>query len=172
MSGDDASNRAVGAGPSLPRFARSVSLSTFSVYDGLNRLTEFHRGNLDANHTIPASVGEVTNRDYGEKWTLSPTGNWNVYEHDDDGDGTYGETGELHHDRDHNLVNEIEDTDQDQDAIETASGTDWADPVHDARGNTTTLPQPSDLTSTYSATYDAWNRLVEIKDGDNVVLTC
>jgi RHS repeat-associated protein len=48
-------------------------------------------------------------------------------------------------------------------------GTDWADPLHDARGNTTTLPQPSDLTSTYSATYDAWNRLVEIKDGANVV---
>ncbi|MEA3365452.1 MAG: hypothetical protein U9Q79_07410 [Candidatus Hydrogenedentes bacterium] len=28
------------------------------------------------------------------------------------------------------------------------------------------------MTSTYSATYDAWNRLVEIKDGDNVVLKC
>ena len=29
-----------------------------------------------------------------------------------------------------------------------------------------------DLTATYSAAYDAWNRLVEVKDGANVVLKC
>jgi len=29
-----------------------------------------------------------------------------------------------------------------------------------------------DLTAAYSATYDAWNRLVEVKDGSNVVLKC
>ena len=29
-----------------------------------------------------------------------------------------------------------------------------------------------DLTATYSAAYDAWNRLVEVKDGSNVVLKC
>jgi len=28
------------------------------------------------------------------------------------------------------------------------------------------------LTAAYSATYDAWNRLVEVKDGSNVVLKC
>ena len=44
--------------------------------------------------------------------------------------------------------------------------------THDARGNTVTIPQPSDLTDSYSATYDAWNRLVEVKDGSNVVLKC
>jgi len=45
-------------------------------------------------------------------------------------------------------------------------------PAHDARGNTTTFPQPSDLTATYSATYDAWNRLAFVwvdsnGDGDH-----
>ena len=44
--------------------------------------------------------------------------------------------------------------------------------AHDARGNTTTFPQPLDLTAAYAATYDAWNRLVEVKDGSNVVLKC
>ena len=39
-----------------------------------DRLTQAHRGNLDQNHAIPAA-----NRDYGEIWTLSPTGNWSTY---------------------------------------------------------------------------------------------
>ena len=49
---------------------------------------------------------------------------------------------------------------------------EWATPVYDARGNMTTVPKPSDLTATYAATYDAWNRLVELKSGANVVLKC
>ncbi len=36
----------------------------------------------------------------------------------------------------------------------------------------TGVPKPSDLTATYTATYDAWNRLVEVKSGANVVLKC
>lgn len=33
----------------------------------------------------------------------------------------------------------------------------------------TTLPQPSAPTSSYTATYDAWNRLVKLVDGANTV---
>lgn len=29
-------------------------------------------------------------------------------------------------------------------------------PVHDARGNMTTMPKPGDLTTNYTCTYDAW----------------
>ncbi len=36
----------------------------------------------------------------------------------------------------------------------------------------TTVPKPTALTATYTATYDAWNRLVEVKSGANVVLKC
>jgi len=59
------------------------------------------------------------------------------------------------------------------DAITEGQGqTAWASPVHDARGNTVTLPQPLDLTATYSAAYDAWNRLAFVwvdsnADGDH-----
>ena len=33
----------------------------------------------------------------------------------------------------------------------------------------TTIPQPNDLASSYTATYDAWNRLVKLVDGANTV---
>jgi len=36
----------------------------------------------------------------------------------------------------------------------------------------TSVPTPSDLTEVYTVTYDAWNRLVEVKSGANVVLKC
>jgi len=51
-----------------------VHLDEAYTYDRLDRLVEAHRGNLDQNHAIPAA-----NRDYGEIWTLSPTGNWSTY---------------------------------------------------------------------------------------------
>jgi len=128
----------------------------------LDRLTTFHRGNLDANDAIPAA-----NRDYGEDWTLSAVGNWEDFQVDENGDGDVTDASDLDQDRTHNDVNEVtgitEQTDPQQ--------SQWADPVYSARGNTTTLPQPSDLTSTYTATYDAWNRLVEIKDGETTVAT-
>jgi len=34
----------------------------------------------------------------------------------------------------------------------------------------TTAPRPGELNRPYTITYDAWNRLVEIKAGDNVVV--
>jgi hypothetical protein len=37
-------------------------------------------------------------------------------------------------------------------------------PAYDAAGNMTTIPQPATLTSSYTATYDAWNRLVQLVD--------
>jgi len=33
----------------------------------------------------------------------------------------------------------------------------------------TSVPEPNNLSSTYTCAYDAWNRLVEVKDGSNVV---
>ena len=36
-------------------------------------------------------------------------------------------------------------------------------------GNMTTIPQPGNLTSTYTATYDAWNRMVKVEDGSDDV---
>ena len=48
------------------------------------------------------------------------------------------------------------------------TGPAWADPVYDAAGNMTTAPWPSSLTTGLSCKYDAWNRLVEVKNGETV----
>ncbi len=45
-------------------------------------------------------------------------------------------------------------------AISETIGYQWKDPAHDNNGNMTTIPQPKDLTKGYTATWDAWNRLV------------
>ena len=71
-------------------------------------------------------------------------------------------TTDLDQDRTHNAANEIT-------AITATTGTNWADPAHDAAGNMTTIPKPSDLVNGYTATYDAWNRLVKLEDGANTV---
>ncbi len=45
------------------------------------------------------------------------------------------------------------------------TGTNWMDPVHDRVGNMPTIPEPANLAGGLTATYDAWKRLVELKDG-------
>jgi hypothetical protein len=58
-----------------------------------------------------------------------------------------------------NTVNEIT-------GISEAAGPAWATPAYNAPGNMTSIPQPADPTKTYTATYDAWNRLVKLVDDD------
>jgi len=48
-------------------------------------------------------------------------------------------------------------------SITATTGTNWADPVHDATGNMTTAPKPSSPASGLTLKYDAWNRLVEVE---------
>jgi len=43
------------------------------------------------------------------------------------------------------------------------------DPVQDRAGNMTTVPKPSNLSSGLTCKWDAWNHLVEVKDGTTVV---
>ncbi|MFH1730405.1 MAG: hypothetical protein ABIF82_01995, partial [Planctomycetota bacterium] len=68
---------------------------------------------------------------------------------------------ELDQDRTHNDANEITGITEQADPQQVQ----WATPVWSARGNMTAAPQPTDLESTYACKYDAWNRLVEVKDG-------
>ncbi|MEZ6049203.1 MAG: RHS repeat domain-containing protein [Planctomycetaceae bacterium] len=42
-------------------------------------------------------------------------------------------------------------------------------PAYDAAGNMTTIPKPAAPTAGYTATYDAFNRLVKLEDGANTV---
>ncbi|MEO0605711.1 MAG: LamG domain-containing protein, partial [Myxococcota bacterium] len=75
-----------------------------------------------------------------ESWDLSQTGNWNAYTRDGVTDT-----------RTHTAANEI------------ATSTAAIDPVHDAAGNIIEMPYPGRATEKVLATYDAWNRLVEVK---------
>jgi YD repeat-containing protein len=93
-----------------------------------------------------------------QDWTLDPTGNWNGFVVKASGSTT------LDQSRTQNKVNEIT-------AITASDGTDWADPVYDAAGNMTTMPKPSSLANSYTATYDAWNRMIQVKDGGTTITT-
>jgi RHS repeat-associated protein len=68
----------------------------------------------------------------------------------------------LDQDRDHNKANEVTDiTEQQGDPV-------WPTPTHDAAGNITTVPRPNSPTTALTLKYDGWNRLVEVKQGQEV----
>ena len=100
----------------------------------------------------------ITNPNYEETWSLDETGNWREYQQDTDGDGTW----DLIQSRTSNKVNEITN-------ITETVGNVWTTPVYNKSGNMTTIPTPDDPTTSYTATYDAWNRLVKLTDGSNTI---
>ena len=129
----------------------TTGLDEFYTYDPLNRLTKMQRGVLNGTNTGITGT-PAREMDY----TLDQLGNWNPYV-----TKTSGST-DLNQTRTHNTVNEI-----------TAIGGTpaWATPPgYDDAGNMTSFPQPDDPTTTpYTAVYDAWNRLVQVSDGSNLV---
>ena len=121
------------------------------AYDGLQRLKNYRQGTLSG-----ASISGTPTRK--SDWTLDQLGNWDEFDDDNDADSNW----DLEQTRQHNMVNEVG-------TIGATSGTNWADPVHDAAGNMTSLPMPYAPTSSFSVKYDAWNRLVEVKDAGQLV---
>lgn len=111
-------------------------------YDGLNQLKTFKRGNL--NTSKDGIVGGTLN--FEQQWGFDPLGNWSSFKEDAAGDGTF----ELDQTRSTNNVNEITGI----------TGGSWAVPAYDRNGNMIDMPQPATPTANYSATFDAWNRLV------------
>ena len=92
-----------------------------------------------------------------EDWTLNQTGNWAGYDVTENGAPVLNQT------RENNKANEIT-------GIETPpEQTQWAEPQYDARGNMITVPKPNSPASAFTCTWDAWNRLVEVKDGETTV---
>jgi RHS repeat-associated protein len=113
------------------------------------------RGTL--NPTPPTPPTGITGTPVAEEdWTLDPTGNWRGYLTKAAGTTT------LNQSRTSNTVNELT-------AFGASTGSVWANPAYDAAGNTTTFPKASNLTQSFTATYDAWNRLHEVKDGGTSV---
>ena len=121
-------------------------------YDFVHRLKSLERGNINT------TTHSISNPNYEETWSLDETGNWREYQQDTDGDGTWN----LIQSRTSNKVNEITN-------ITETVGNSWTTPVYNKSGNMTTIPTPNDPTTSYTATYDAWNRLVKLEDDSNTI---
>jgi RHS repeat-associated protein len=117
-------------------------------YDGLQRLKSMKRGTLS---------GGTVSGPIDQSWGLDGLGNWVVYsQHSDMGV-------QIDHIRSHNSVNEITSI------LEDGGTQFWETPLYDAAGNTTRLPKPANPGDVFQLKYDAWNRVVEVKSGANVV---
>ena len=126
----------------------SKNFDELYAYDTLHRLADLQRGRLNGGHT---SIGSKT---FAQAWTLDATGNWQGFE-----EAATGGSLTLDQSRDSNTVNEIT-------GITNSVGSAWVTPAHDPAGNMTTIPQPADPTVSFTATFDAWNRLVKLVDDD------
>jgi RHS repeat-associated protein len=123
-------------------------------YDQLNRLTQCETGVLNTGGTA------ISSPQTAQDWVLDETGNFIEFTQQNLQSGVLTTT--LDQTRDHNAVNEIT-------GIDETVGASWATPAHDNSGNMTSIPQPKALTSNFTATWDAWNRLVSLSDGSNLV---
>ena len=132
----------------LTAHAQSVTTEdNFYQYDGLYQVKEHQRGELTG--TPPSGI---TNLQQEEDWTYDATGNWDSYTNSDP---------TTSQDRTNNQANEITE-------IINPGGT--ISPAYDPVGNMLTMPtEPGTSTAQYSLKWDAWNRLVEVKDGTSIV---
>ena len=152
-----ASNRTWRKNPTDP----SEQYDWLHQYDGLQRLKNAERGTLNGTHTA------ITSPQFGQCWSLDATGNWEDFRQADE-----GSSWTLEQTRSANPVNEIA-------GISNTLGQAWAQPTYDANGNMTTIPHPTGQQplpsnssssssepdpSAFTATYDAWNRLLKLVD--------
>jgi RHS repeat-associated protein len=131
--------------------AHALSVNTqdnYYWYDGLRQVRRHDQGELTP--STPPYTG-ITTLQQQENLTYDQTGNWQGYQ-------SYAPS--LVQGRTHNEANQI-------DAVTGPAGV--VQPDYDAVGNMTAMPAPSDWTQAYDCKWDAWNRLVEIKDGSTVV---
>ncbi len=111
-------------------------------FDGLNRLTSFKTGLLNAGGT------DISSPEMTQSFTFDETGNFKNF--------SQTVVDAVTQTRTHNKVNEITN-------ITETVGAAWATPAFDDAGNMTKIPHPSDLTSVFDATWDAWQRLVKLE---------
>ncbi len=107
---------------------------------------------------LTALKDAITDKTFSQCWSLDPTGNWKKFQEDDNGDGTW----DLNQTRTANAVNEITH-------ITDTVGPAWVTPAYNRAGNMMTMPKVADPTISQTCTYDAWNRIVQIKEGVNTV---
>jgi len=137
-----------------------AGLDHYYTYDGLDRLTQSNRGDLDGGGVITDQ-----NADANQAWTLDTVGNWSGFKWDADGGGAGSP---VLQDRAHNTANEI--AGNGGNPIYGSGAANWVDPAYDEAGNMTKGPQPGYEAVDANAQlyrYDAWNRLVKVyRDAD------
>jgi RHS repeat-associated protein len=121
------------------------------TYDALNRLLTSQVGKLSGTTISGTPASE-------EDWTLDGLGNWPGYIQKASGTAT------LNQGRTASPANEIS-------GMSATVGATWATPAYDLAGNMTSIPIPSNPASSYTATYDAWNRLVSLANATTTVAT-
>jgi RHS repeat-associated protein len=119
------------------------------TYDSAHRLKNFDEGTLSGASITGTPVQE-------QDWSLDALGNWSNYVKKASG------TTSLNQNRTVNPTNEITN-------ITETTGPSWITPAYDAAGSMTTIPQPNSLTAGYTATFDAWHRLVKLANGATTV---
>ena len=129
--------------------SNTIAMDAYYEYDGLQQVTEWKRGNLSPN-TGPPFTG-VTSQKQGEDFTYDQTGNWL---------GDVSENPTFTQSRTHNVSNQI---------TSITGPTGVVQPAYDKAGNMTAAPSPAAWATGYAYKWDAWNRLVEIKQGATVI---
>jgi RHS repeat-associated protein len=119
----------------------------YYTYDGLYQLKDLQRGTLNGTNT-----GITGTPSLEEGFTFDPTGNWSNYLTKVAGSTT------LNQNRTHNPVNEI--------ATIAGSGSTVG---YDPAGNMTTMPKVGAWGTAQTLKWDAWNRLVEIREGSTPI---
>jgi RHS repeat-associated protein len=127
------------------------------LYDGLSQLIRLQRGLLNLNRTTATGSSTTSPAPtFQEDFAFDATGNWHKNGTTNTGAYVQSSSGtvQVNQNRLHNAGNEIVELNQ--------SVGSWKGPVeHDAAGNLRKAPLPTTLTSSWTCTYDAWNRLVK-----------
>jgi RHS repeat-associated protein len=118
------------------------------AYDGLHRLTTYDQGQLES--------GAIGSPVAGQDWSLDALGNWTGF------DSTVG--GTLNQIRDVNDANEITNV------TEGMGQPAWLTPAYDNAGNMTSSSMPGFINFSRTVTYDAWNRVIEVKFNGSVLI--
>ncbi len=119
----------------------------YYAYDGLYQVDDLQQGTLNGGKT-----GITGTPSWEEDFTYDPIGNWKNYLTKTSGTTT------LNQPRTFNTANKIQ-------TISSSSG----QVGFDRTGNMTKAPKPTNWSSAYTLVYDAWDRLVQVKDGATVV---
>jgi len=117
---------------------------SFYEYDGLYQVKDAARGDLNIAET---AIGGIPKHE--ETFTYDPTGNWDDYLLEEDGSSVLSQS------RIHNKDNQLTQIDGSSTGVS-----------HDRAGNATLMPPDAsgDWAESYTLVWDAWNRLVEVKD--------